>query len=115
MYLGSMHTRLHSGDIRSQGTSCVHHNIITNNSWHIQGPLLENNHGYKHLQFQHYNVDLWHPGKTVEVTSTEEKTQHAEQDFCFSHTASFFHQLKLSEDKINFHSSCLFGIFLTIN
>jgi len=37
----------------------------------------------------------------MEVTSTEEEIQLAEQDFCVSHTAFSvsFHQLKLPEEK----------------
>jgi hypothetical protein len=38
----------------------------------------------------------------VEVTSTEEETQHAEQDFYVSHTAFSFHQLQLPDEKSNY-------------
>jgi hypothetical protein len=38
----------------------------------------------------------------MEVTSTEEETQHAEQDFCVSHTSFSFHQLKFPEEKSNY-------------
>ena len=91
-----------TSDIRPEGTSGLHHNIITSNSWYGHGPLPENNLGYKHFQCQHYNDDVQNPGKVVEVTSTEEETQHAEQDFCVSHTAFSFHQLQLPEEKSNY-------------
>ena len=85
-----------------RGQAALHHNIITSNSWHSQGPLPENKFGYKYFQCQHYNADVRNLGKTVEVTSTEEANQHTEKDFCVSHTAFSFHQLKLPEEKSNY-------------